>query len=224
MTKMIRALLVAGILTISPMAAADPQKPFTPPPQTGFSIIPPGDDVPVAAYPRDPAKQRLASPPAAEPESVGTLPAAQPPQGTAMQRFSSKKGGFSISYPPDWFPISHPSMAFQVRPSLDSLFVIRVQVNRIKKGTTSEAFAKAQAKRFAKYLTIDTEEAAMLAGLPAWRIRHVQIIEGRATRGDKLFLAQGERAYMIDCQTNPSAFADFQAICDRSAASFTIDP
>jgi hypothetical protein len=219
MRNLIRIMAVAVWSCLPAMVFAEEAKPLTPPLQTGFTVVPPGSDEPVASYPRDPSKR----PPAPDPAIVGTVvplatPTAKPP--VDMQRFESKKGRFSLQYPADWFPVAHPAMAFQARPSLDSLFVIRVQVNKASKGTTSERYAKAQAKRFKKLWTIDAEEPATLSGLPAWRLRHVQIIDGRMTRGEKVFLVAGGLAYMLDCQTNPSSFAGFQAICAHAAASF----
>jgi hypothetical protein len=202
------------------LANADPLQRFVAPPQTGFSIVPPGSDTPVASYPRNPANRANTAPPV-EPQSVGTVSTAATPP-VEMQAFMSTKGRFSLEYPADWFPVAHPAMAFQARPSLDSLFVIRVQVSKAPKGATSESFAKAQAKRFQKFWTTDMEEASMMAGLPAWRLRHVQMIDGRATRGEKMFLVAGGLAYMLDCQTNPSAFAGFQAICEHAVKSFSV--
>ncbi len=89
--------------------------------------------------------------------------AAGQPKDIRLAEFNNAKAGFSISYPADWFPVAHPAMAFQARPSLDSLFVLRVQVNKAAKGATAESYAKAEIKRFGQFWTVDGEEPATWA-------------------------------------------------------------
>jgi hypothetical protein len=155
--------------------------------------------------------------------TVGTLP---DPALKAFepQRFVSKPGGFSIDYPADWFPVPHPVMTLQVRPNIDSLSVLRVQVNKLSKPTTAEAFGKAQAARFAKFWIIEQQEPATLAGLPAWKVSHVQQIEARLTRSIKLFTVTDKKSYMLDCQSSPGAFPELLPICEQAIASFSIEP
>ncbi len=223
---MIRIRLALALLPLlaTPLFAEEPQG-LAPPQQPGFdaSAVPAIDGVP--SYPRDRAKRAGVKPPE-EPASVGTIaaPAADAVPPVRMERFVSDKGGFAIEHPADWLPIGHPSMALQVRPSLDSLFVLRVQVNKAGKGATAESVAKAQIKRFAKIWQVLGEEATVMARQPAYRIRHSQIIEARLTRAEKVFLVANGRSYMLDCQSNPSGFVEIEPICAHAAKSFSLAP
>jgi hypothetical protein len=205
-------------------------------PDAALTVIPPGETEAVPAYPVSPSRRAAVVPPSEPTASIGEVPAAdsgvsyppigpgvrvkivrEPPPAYRPRSFTNKKAGFSLGYPDDWVQISHPSMAFQAKPELDSMDVLRVQVNKVAKGVTAEVYAKAQAKRFSKFWTVDQSEAATMGGEPAWRISHVQMIDGRVTRGEKLFAIRNGRSYMLDCQSNPSAFALLKPTCATAA-------
>jgi hypothetical protein len=225
-----------GTLGSAPKPSQLQQKDAAKNPAEGLSVIPPGETEAVPSYPVSPSRRATIVPPEAPTASIGTttpsaataqsfppigpgdrVQAVEEPPVYRPRDYTNKKAGFSLGYPDDWVQVSHPAMAFQAKPSFDSVDVLRVQVNKVAKGTTAEGYAKAQTKRFAKFWTIDRSEPSVLGGEPAWRISHVQMIDGRVTRAEKLFAVRNGRGYMLDCQSNPSAFAQIKPICASAA-------
>ncbi len=63
-----------------------------------------------------------------------------------------------------------------------------------------------------------------MGGEPAWRVTHLQVINGRVTRAEKLFAVRQGRGYSLDCQTNPSSFGELQPVCLAAQSSFAFTP